>query len=159
MKIFFIQLIISIHFSFQQNNINNITKDGIISLEDIKKGINELNFENAISNITKLFQNQLFNLTEKLNDLINKALENQELILNDSESERLLIKDMLSEINTLKKRYRKNVVFTYIIGIIILCTFFIFYYTDHLNRRKRKKYAGYKNPAQTEYESNQIDIE
>ena len=65
---------------------------------------------------------------------------------------------MLTEIDILKTRYRKNMIFSYIIGTIIIVTFLIFYYTDHINRRRTRKYAGYKNPVQNENENNQLDI-
>ena len=98
-------------------------------------------------------------LTGKINGLINDTLNEQDQIIKDAESEQITIKEMLNEINLLKKRYRRNMIFSYIIGIIILVTFIYFYWTDHLNRRRTRKYAGYKNPVQSENENNQIDIE
>ena len=154
MKVFYFELIISILLSFQQN----YNKEEQMKLDYIKKQINASNFENAVFNITNLFQNQLINLTGKINDLIKSGLENQEQIIAKAESEQLLIRDMLSEINVLKKRYKRNMIISYVIGVIILCTFFIFCYSDHLNKRKTRKYAGYKNPV-SDNENNQIDIE
>ena len=158
MKVFYFELIISFLFTFQQNNINNINKDDQKRLEDIQKGLKDLNFENAVSNISNLFQNKIFILTEKINNLINNTLAEQEQIIKDAESEQLVIKEMLTEIDILKTRYRKNMIFSYIIGTIIIVTFLIFYYTDHINRRRTRKYAGYKNPVQNENENNQLDI-
>ena len=48
----------------------------------------------------------------------------------------------------------ENKIYSY----IIIVTFLIFYYTDHINRRRTRKYAGYKNPVQNENENNQLDI-
>ena len=163
MKVFYYELIISVLFSFQQNNhiynIINNNKDDQKRLEEIQRGLKDLNFEKAVSNITNLFKDQIFSLTGKINDLINDTLNEQDQIIKDAESEQITIKEMLNEINLLKKRYRRNMIFSYIIGIIILVTFIYFYWTDHLNRRRTRKYAGYKNPVQSENENNQIDIE
>ena len=162
MKVFYFELIISILFSFQQYNIYNSinsNKDDQKRLEEIQRGLKDLNFEKAVSNITNLFKDQILSLTGKINGLINDTLKEQDQIISDAESEQITIKEMLTEINLLKKRYRRNMIFSYIIGIIILVTFIYFYCTDHLNRRRTRKYAGYKNPVQTENENNQLDIE
>ena len=159
MKVFYLQLIISILFSLQQNLLDNINKDEKIKIEDIKNGINGLDFEDAVTNISNLFEQQIFHLTAKINNLINDTLNQQEQIINKAESEQLLYKDILSEINVLKQRYRRNMIFSYIIGSIILFTFFVFYCTDNLRRRKQRKYIGYKNPVQAANDNNQLDLE
>ena len=137
MKVFYYELIISVLFSFQQyNHIYNIinnNKDDQKRLEEIQRGLKDLNFEKAVSNITNLFKDQILSLTGKINDLINDTLNEQDQIIKDAESEQITIKEMLNEINLLKKRYRRNMIFSYIIGIIILVTFIYFYWTDHLN--------------------------
>ena len=118
-------LIISIIFSVQDNKFNflgNIHKEDQIKIIDIQNALNALNFENAFSNISKI----LSNLSLKINDLINSTLYSQEEILKEQEEE-LFIKEMLSEIDYLKKRYKRNKIFSFIIITIILITFFYFY--------------------------------
>ena len=55
MKVFYYELIISVLFSFQQNNhiynIINNNKDDQKRLEEIQRGLKDLNFEKAVSNI------------------------------------------------------------------------------------------------------------
>ena len=100
----------------------------------------------------------MFNLTSKINELINDTLYSKEQILKEEEEE-LFIKEILSEIDNLKKRYKKNKIFSYINGAVILITFILFYWKDHLNRSKRGRYKGLKNPASTDSENNQLVIE
>ena len=149
-------LIISIIFSIQDNKFNflgNIHKDDQIKIIDIQNALNALNFENAVSNISKI----LSNLSLKINDLINSTLYSREEILKEQEEE-LFIKEMLSEIDYLKKRYKRNKIFSFIIITIILITFFYFYSNDHLTRTRRRRYYGYKN-ASIDNESNQLEIQ
>ena len=149
-------LIISIIFSVQDNKFNfldNIHKDDQIKIIDIQNALNALNFENAVSNISKI----LSNLSLKINDLINSTLYSREEILKEQEEE-LFIKEMLSEIYYLKKRYKRNKIFSFIIITIILITFFYFYSNDHLTRTRRRRYYGYKN-ASIDNESNQLEIQ
>ena len=161
MKFLSIQLIICIIFSVQENPIDflgNIHKDDKIKLEDIQKALKVLNLENVVSNVSNLFHKNLFNLTYKINELINDTLYSKEQILKEEEEE-LFIKEILSEIDNLKKRYKKNKIFSYINGAVILITFILFYWKDHLNRSKRGRYRGLKNPASTDSENNQLVIE
>ena len=57
MKIFYVQILIYIHFSLQQNN-------------DIK----ETNLDKAVSNITELLKKKLINLSSQINNMINNTL-------------------------------------------------------------------------------------
>ena len=161
MKFLSIQLIICIIFSVQENQIDflgNIHKDDKIKLEDIQKALKVLNLENVVSNVSNLFHKNLFNLTSKINELINDTLYSKEQIIKEEEEE-LFIKEILSEIDNLKKRYKKNKIFSYINGAVILITFILFYWKDHLNRSQRGRYIGLKNPASTDSENNQLVIE
>ncbi len=158
MKIFLIQLIISVLFSLQQNPLDSIPNDKQIKVEDIKNEIKNLNLESAISKISGLFQDQIFNLTEKINNLINSTLKEQDKIIDTAISEQIYVKDLLSEINSLKQRYRRNMIFSYILGSFILITFVAFYCNDCLKRRKENNFVGYKNPGQSRNANTQLDI-
>ena len=68
----------------------------------------------------------------QINNMINNTLYAQEQISKNSETEQEEIKEMLIEIKKLKKRYKRNMIFSYIIVSIILFTFFIFYCNDSL---------------------------
>ena len=136
MKFFYIQILIYIHFSFEQN-------------EDDK----------TASNITELLNKKLINLKSQIINMINNKLNSQEQLFEKADSEQKIIKSMLTEINYLKKRYKRNMIFSYVIGSIILFTFFVFYCYDNLNKRKAKKMRGYKNPSQIQNENTQLDIE
>ena len=159
MKFFHVQIIICIFFSIQQNltnkNINNDEEEKVpIGQNDIKN----INLEEAVSNISKLFNDKIYNMNMQINNLINNTLNTQGQLLNNSELEQQEIKEMLKEINKLKKRYKRNLIFSYAICSIILFTFFIFYCTDNLNNRNRKNLTGYKNPVQIKNENTQLDI-
>ena len=159
MKFFHVQIIICILFSIQQNltnkNINNDEEEKVpIGQNDIKN----INLEEAVSNISKLFNDKIYNMNMQINNLINNTLNTQGQLLNNSELEQQEIKEMLKEINKLKKRYKRNLIFSYAICSIILFTFFIFYCTDNLNNRNRKNLTGYKNPVQIKNENTQLDI-
>ena len=158
-KIFYVQIIIYILYSLEQNE-KEIPEDKK-TLDNIEKEIRKLNLDSAISNISNLFQNQIISLTKQINDLINTTLNTQEQIFKNYDNDQIMIKDMLSQIKNLKKRYRRNMIFSYFIGCIILFTFFVFYCTDYLNGRKIKKYIGYKRATQEQNDisNNQIDIE
>ena len=159
MKFFHVQIIICILFSIQQNltnmNLNNDEEEKVpIGQNDIKN----INLEEAVSNISKLFNDKIYNMNMQINNLINNTLNTQGQLLNNSELEQQEIKEMLKEINKLKKRYKRNLIFSYAICSIILFTFFIFYCTDNLNNRNRKNLTGYKNPVQIKNENTQLDI-
>ena len=159
MKFFHVQIIICIFFSIQQNltnkNINNDEEEKVpIGQNDIKN----INLEEAVSNISKLFNDKIYNMNMQINNLINNTLNTQGQLLNNSELEQKEIKEIIKEINKLKKRYKRNLIFSYAICSIILFTFFIFYCTDNLNNRNRKNLTGYKNPVQIKNENTQLDI-
>ena len=159
MKFFYVQMIICLFFSIQQNlpnkYINNEEEEKVpIGQNDIKN----INLEEAVSNISKLFNDKIYNMNIQINNMINNTLNTQGQLLNNSELEQQEIKEMLKEINKLKKRYKRNLIFSYAICSIILFTFFIFYCTDNLNNRNRKNLTGYKNPVQINNENTQLDI-
>ena len=122
MKFIYVQLLICILFSFQQNNYND--NDDFedeekvqIGLDDIKEN-KELNLDDAVSKISKLFYDKIDNMNIQINNMINNTLYAQEQISKNSETEQEEIKEMLIEIKKLKKRYKRNMIFSYIIRII-----------------------------------------
>ena len=136
MKFIYVQLLICILFSFQQNilNDNDDFEDEEkvqIGLDDIKEN-KELNLDDTVSKISKLFYDKIDNMNIQINNMINNTLYAQEQISKNSETEQEEIKEMLIEIKKLKKRYKRNMIFSYIIVSIILFTFFIFYCNDSL---------------------------
>ena len=56
----------------------------------------------------------------QINNMINNTLYAQEQISKNSETEQEEIKEMLIEIKKLKKRYKRNMIFSYIIVIRII---------------------------------------
>ena len=94
----------------------------------------------------------------EINNLINYTLSNNNELLTNTESEKKEIKQMLNELNKLKKRYKRNIIFSYA-SSIILVTFFIIFCYDSINNKKRKYIRGYKNPSLTKNENNQLDID
>ena len=90
MKFFYIQILIYIHFSFEQN-------------EDDK----------TASNITELLNKKLINLKSQIINMINNKLNSQEQLFEKADSKQKIIKSMLTEINYLKKRYKRNMIFSY----------------------------------------------
>ena len=123
---------------------------GIESLD-----IKDLDFSDALTNISKVFNDKILDMSMQINNLINHTLDSQSELFKKAKLEQKDIKKMLKEIKKLKERYKRNVIFSYIIGSIILFTFFIFYW---LNHKKSKIIKGYKNPVQTQNENNQLDI-
>ena len=95
----------------------------------------------------------------EINNLINNTLSNNSELFTNNESEKKEIKQMLNELNKLKKRYKRNIIFSYANGSIILVTFFIIFCYDSINNKKRKYIRGYKNPSLTKNENNQLDID
>ena len=117
--------------------------------------VKDLNFSDALTNISKVFNDKILDMSMQINNLINHTLDSQSELFKKAKLEQKDIKKMLKEIKKLKERYKRNVIFSYIIGSIILFTFFIFYC---LNHKKSKIIKGYKNPVQSQNENNQLDI-
>ena len=154
MKLFYIQILISIIFSYPQNAFNH---------PGIKEEKNEMNMtlikeELKESKISEIFEERIFNLTYKMNEVIKNAVDFKEEISNKTEYEKEIINNMLEEIKILKKKYKRDIIFTYLIGALILFTFFILYYNDYIIIRRRNKDFAYHRPEQNQ-NSNQIDIE
>ena len=161
MKFFCFQILICILFSFQQNVLND--NDDFEDEEKVQIGVDyikenkELNLDDAVSKISKLFDDKINNMNIQINNIINNTLYTQEQISKNSEQEQEEVKEMLIEIKKLKQRYKRNMIFSYIIASIILFTFFIFYCNDSL-KRKRKNNVKYKNLGQLSNENTQLDI-
>ena len=161
MKFFCVQILICILFSFQQNVLND--NDDFEDEEKVQIGVDyikenkELNLDDTVSKISKLFDYKINNMNIQINNIINNTLYTQEQISKNSEQEQEEVKEMLIEIKKLKQRYKRNMIFSYIIASIILFTFFIFYCNDSL-KRKRKNNVKYKNLGQLSNENTQLDI-
>ena len=93
-----------------------------------------------------------------MNEVIKNAVDFKEEISNKTEYEKEIINNMLEEIKILKQKYKRDIIFTYLIGALILFTFFILYYNDYIIIRRRNKDFAYQRPEQNQ-NSNQIDIE
>ena len=167
MKLFYVLIIIHIFFSLQQNPFQSQKRFSDIfknNKEEVKiqidpNDIKDIDLNDAISSISKLFNNEIFNISMEINNLINNTLSNNSELFTNNESEKKEIKQMLNELNKLKKKYKRNIIFSYAIGSIILVTFFIIFCYDSINNKKRKYIRGYKNPSLTKNENNQLDID
>ena len=167
MKLFYVLIIIHIFFSLQQSPLQSQNKFPDIfknNKEEVKIQIDpndmkDIDLNYAISSISKLFNDEIFNISMEINNLINNTLIINSELSTNTESEKIEIKQMLNELDKLKKRYKRNIIFSYAIGSIILVTFFIIFCYDSINNKKRKYIRGYKNPSLTKNENNQLDID
>ena len=124
---------------------------------DDNKTLNEIDF--LINNITEKFENQIYNLTIKINKMINSSLEAQNELIKKTRDEKILINGLLDDIKLLKERNKRNIEFTYIIGIIIFIIFFIFCIFDYLKKyRTTSSPSGYQKALEEQKTINQLDI-
>ena len=188
MKIFYYEFLIFFLFTFQQNIFNNeLLNSNITYTKHLNNNIfnrNFTNFKNNIyfnpyiknednkeelnitliqeeiknSNLSNIIQDNIFNLTQKMNAVIKNALNIQEEIYSKAESDNAIIKNMLEEIEILKQRYKRNIIFSYILGALILLTLFIFYCSDSITTKKGSRDFGYQKPEQIQ-NNNQLDID
>ena len=133
----------------EESNKSNQIEDSQILSE-----INSL-----INNITTKYENELLNLTVKINNIINTSLETQNEIINRAESEKIMIKRMLNDIKLLKEKYKQNMNHTYIMGGIIIITFILFCIIDFLKKDNRQAtFSGYNKAIEGQNSNNQISI-
>ena len=122
------------------------------------KVLNEI--DSLINNITGKYENELLNLTLKINNIINSSLDTQNEIIKRTESEKIIINSMLNDIKLLKQKYKQNMFHTYILGGIIIVTFLLFCIIDYLKKDNIQTIgsSGYKKATEEQNTSNQISI-
>ena len=122
------------------------------------KVLNEI--DSLINNITGKYENELLNLTLKINNIINSSLDTQNEIIKRAESEKIIINSMLNDIKLLKQKYKQNMFHTYILGGIIIITFLLFCIIDYLKKDNIQTIgsSGYKKAIEEQNTSNQISI-
>ena len=122
------------------------------------KVLNEI--DSLINNITGKYENELLNLTLKINNIINSSLDTQNEIIKRTESEKIIINSMLNDIKLLKQKYKQNMFHTYILGGIIIITFLLFCIIDYLKKDNIQTIgsSGYKKAIEEQNTSNQISI-
>ena len=125
---------------------------------DELKILNEIN--SLINNITTKYENELLNLTLKINNIINTSLDTQNEIIKRAESEKLMINRMVNDIKLLKEKYKKNMNHTYIMGGIIVLTFLMFCIIDCLKKDNSQTLvsSGYNKAIEGQSNNNQISI-
>ena len=128
-----------------------------IQYDEIKV-LNEI--DSLINNITGKYENELLNLTLKINNIINSSLDTQNEIIKRAESEKIIINSMLNDIKLLKQKYKQNMFHTYILGGIIIITFLLFCIIDYLKKDNIQTIgsSGYKKAIEEQNTSNQISI-
>ena len=156
-----------IHYSLEedQNKKENLKKNFINSLSkkqeniqfDENKILNEI--DSLVNNITEKYEKELINLTSRINNIINSSLETQNEIIQRTNSEKVMLNNMLNDIKLLKERYKQNITHTYIMGFIILIVFLIFCILDFIKKKYQLVPSGYRKAVDEQNSSNQISIE
>ena len=156
-----------IHYSLEenQNKKENLKKNIINSLskkqEKIQFDENKILYEidSLVNNITEKYEKELINLTARINNIINSSLETQNEIIQRTNSEKVMLNNMLNDIKLLKERYKQNITHTYIMGFIILIVFLIFCILDFLKKKYQFAPSGYRKAVEEQNSNNQISIE
>ena len=139
----------------EEKNISN--DDNNKTYDDNNKTLIEI--DSLINNITEKFENQIYNLTIKINKMINSSLEAQNELIKKTRDEKILINGLLDDIKLLKERNKQNMKFTFIICIVIFIIFFIFCIFDYLRRQKTiSSLAGYQKAREEQKTNIQLDI-
>ena len=125
---------------------------------DEQKILSEI--DSLVNNITTKYENELLNLTLKINNIINTSLDTQNEIIKRADSEKIMINKMLNDIKLLKEKYRKNIKHTYIMGGIIIITFLLFCIIDFLKKDNHQTIvpSGYNKAIEEQNNNNQISI-
>ena len=132
---------INFNLEENQNKKENLKKNIINSLskkqEKIQFDENKILYEidSLVNNITEKYEKELINLTARINNIINSSLETQNEIIQRTNSEKVMLNNMLNDIKLLKERYKQNITHTYIMGFIILIVFLIFCILDFLKKK------------------------
>ena len=178
--IFYFLLCSFFYFSFEENtnnisyikiinaiknkNLKKILNNALLSRKEEKNAtidenqlINEI--DSLVNNIAEKFENQIYNLTIKINKIINSSLQTQNDIIKRTRDEKNMINELLKDIKLLKEKNRQNMQYTYIIGIIIFIIFFIFCIFDYLKKYKTQSLPiGYRKTQDGIKVNNQLDI-
>ena len=133
----------------ERNILANINEEKIIKEIDL-----------IIKNITKNYENEIFNLSEKINYIINSTLDTQNATNQREESEKKEIDNLLTEINLLKENYKKNMNYTYILCGIIFIIFIFFFILDLLKKSSQQvpAFSGYEKAIDSKNTNNQLSI-
>ena len=133
----------------ERNILANINEEKIIKEIDL-----------IIKNITKNYENEIFNLSEKINYIINSTLDTQNATNQREESEKKEIDNLLTEINLLKENYKKNMNYTYILCGIIFIIFIFFFILDLLKKGSQQvpAFSGYEKAIDSKNTNNQLSI-
>ena len=146
------------------NSISERNNDLLLSqkeekLNDETKILQEMNV--FVNSITKKYENKLFNLTNKINNILNSSLEKQNEIIQRVNSENQVINKMLNEIKLLKEKYNRSRKHTYILIIIIIILFLFFSFMGYLTNNYNQGYAisGYHKANEGHKSNNQLSID
>ena len=149
------------------NNKNNIlgkdlkllSKKEETKIYDEVKILNEI--DSMVKKITKTYESDLFNLTQRINSIISSTLNTQNEINKKAESEKITIENMLNEMRLLKEDYKKNMNYTYILCGIIFLIFIIFCFIDYLRKDNQPIPipSGYHKTIEEQNVNNQLSIE
>ena len=172
-NLIYILLFCFIVSSLEENLNNNkyiIKKGGFLNSLSKKEENNKSNqydeqkilseIDLLVNNITTKYENELLNLTLKINNIINSSLDTQNEIIKRADSEKIMINKMLNDIKLLKEKYRKNIKHTYIMGGIIIITFLLFCIIDFLKKDNHQTIvpSGYNKAIEEQNNNNQISI-
>ena len=135
----------------EKNNTQETTK---IDERRIYKEIDLL-----VNNISEKYENEIFNLTLKIDNIINASLGAQNEIIQKSKSEKIMINKMLNDIKLLKEKYNQNIIHTYILCGIIIALLLFFCVIDFLKKGNSSFIpSGYHKTIEDQNNNNQITI-
>ena len=109
-------------FSFQENAIETKTKN--IDIKGLSRKEEHLlsEIDSLLNNMTKTYENRLSNISERINQL----LDFKEMI-NKKQEDKQIINGIIDNIKLLKKEYRRNMNFTYMLFGLFLCIILFFH--------------------------------
>ena len=148
-------------FSFQENTIETKNKNADIKTFNDIKGlsrkeehlINEI--DSLLNNMTETYENRLSNLSER----INKLIDFREMI-NRKQEDKQIINGMINDIKLLKKEYKRNMNFTYMLFGVFLCIIIFFSFSGRISKNNFKRIPyGYRGAIEGQNITNQISIE
>ncbi len=142
-------------FSFQENAIETKTKN--IDIKGLSRKEEHLlsEIDSLLNNMTKTYENRLSNISERINQL----LDFKEMI-NKKQEDKQIINGIIDNIKLLKKEYRRNMNFTYMLFGLFLCIILFFSSLGRISKRKSKRIPlGYRGAIEGQNINNQISIE
>ena len=141
--------------SFQENAIETKTKN--IDIKGLSRKEEHLlsEIDSLLNNMTKTYENRLSNISERINQL----LDFKEMI-NKKQEDKQIINGIIDNIKLLKKEYRRNMNFTYMLFGLFLCIIIFFSSFGRISKRKSKRIPlGYRGAIEGQNINNQISIE